>query len=185
LQRLLGLELVPSFKGMFDTVQDLLIGSAMAQPMVCVHRDYHSRNLMLVDEGNPGILDFQDAVIGPVTYDLVSLLRDCYIAWPEDRVESWVADYHVLLKERRLIDNVGIEQFMQWFDWMGLQRHLKAVGIFSRLKLRDDRPAYLGDIPRTLNYIGSICERYCELAEFRGFLQEVVFNRMSMVELFE
>lgn len=185
LRRLLGLELAPSFKGMFDAVQDLLIESAMAQPMVCVHRDYHSRNLMVVEEGNPGVLDFQDAVIGPVTYDLVSLLRDCYIAWPDDRVESWVADYHALLKEQRLVDNIGLEQFMRWFDWMGLQRHMKAVGIFSRLKLRDDRPAYLGDIPRALNYVTSICGRYPALAEFHVFLQEVVGSRMSMMELFE
>ncbi len=185
LRRLLGLESAPLFKGMFDTVQDLLIESAMAQPMVCVHRDYHSRNLMVVEESNPGVLDFQDAVIGPVTYDLVSLLRDCYIAWPEDRVESWAADYHALLKERRLIDNIGLEQFMQWFDWMGLQRHLKAVGIFSRLKLRDNRPAYVGDIPRTLGYISRICGRYSTLAEFHGFLQEVVLNRMSKRHILE
>jgi len=185
LRRLLGLEPTPSFKALFDTLQGLLIRSAMAQPMVCVHRDYHSRNLMLVEKDNPGVLDFQDAVIGPVTYDLVSLLRDCYIAWPDDRVESWVAEYHALLQERRLIGNVGLEQLMQWFDWMGLQRHLKAVGIFSRLHLRDDRPAYLGDIPRTLNYIDNICERYSGLGEFRGFLQETVFKRMDRMELFE
>jgi N-acetylmuramate 1-kinase len=185
LRRLLGLEPGSSFNGMFAMVQDLLIESAMAQPMVCVHRDYHSRNLMVMDEGNPGVLDFQDAVIGPVTYDLVSLLRDCYIAWPEDRVDEWVAAYHALLQQRGLIGNIGMEQFGHWFDWMGLQRHLKAIGIFSRLKLREGRPGYLGDIPRTLNYISSVCGCYSELAGFHRFLQETVFVRMSTMELFE
>ena len=123
-----------------------------------VHRDYHSRNLMKLDERNPGILDFQDAVKGPVTYDLVSLLRDCYIAWPEGQVDRWVLDFHGAASREHL-EGVGAAQFINWFNLMGIQRHLKAIGIFSRLKLRDGKDNFVNDIPRTLNYLRSIGSR--------------------------
>jgi len=142
----------------------LLTASALEQPFICVHRDYHSRNLMVLDENSPGIIDFQDAVIGPITYDLVSLLRDCYIAWPEQQVKQWLLSYFDHLQQAGLID-CSPEQFKRWFDLMGLQRHLKAIGIFSRLHLRDHKSTYLADIPRTLNYVTEVCANYPELAE--------------------
>ncbi|MGZ5076241.1 MAG: aminoglycoside phosphotransferase family protein [Methylobacter sp.] len=165
----------------WDSVRALLTASALEQPRVCVHRDYHSRNLMVLDSDSPGVIDFQDAVIGPITYDLVSLLRDCYIAWPEQQVEQWRNDYFERLREAGLID-CSPARFKRWFDLMGLQRHLKAIGIFSRLHLRDGKSNYLADIPRTLNYVTAVCAAYPELAEFNGFLNDHVLpahNKLS------
>ena len=151
---------------------DLLAAQALEQPRVFVHRDYHSRNLM-VAEPNPGIIDFQDAVHGPITYDLVSLLRDCYIAWPEDRVAAWVADYQVRAERAGLLEPVSPATFRRWVDWMGLQRHLKATGIFARLNHRDGKPGYLQDIPRTLGYMHQVCTGYAELAPLAGILERL------------
>jgi len=143
---------------------DLLVRNALEQPRVFVHRDYHSRNLMVCPGENPGILDFQDAVHGPLTYDLVSLLRDCYIAWPQQQVVAWAVDF------RRQAAAAGVEtgrdeaQFLRWFDLMGVQRHLKASGIFARLWHRDGKPGYLPDVPRTLEYIEQACARHADLA---------------------
>lgn len=151
-------------------VQNLLVASALAQPVTCVHRDYHSRNLMVLADGLPGVIDFQDAVLGPITYDLVSLLRDCYIAWPQQQLDVWLHAYRQRLLEAGLVDaNAG--QFKRWFDLMGMQRHLKAIGIFTRLHLRDGKSGYLADIPRTLNYVTEVCAAYPELADFGEFLQ--------------
>jgi len=165
----------------WETVRALLTTSALEQPSTCVHRDYHSRNLMVLDSDSPGVIDFQDAVIGPITYDLVSLLRDCYIAWPEQQVEQWRFNYFERLQQAGLID-CSPAQFKRWFDLMGLQRHLKAIGIFSRLHLRDGKSNYLGDIPRTLNYVTTVCAAYPELAGFNGFLREQVLPALSVVE---
>jgi aminoglycoside/choline kinase family phosphotransferase len=156
-----------------NTVHDILIASALEQPATCVHRDFHSRNLMVLDADSPGVIDFQDAVIGPVTYDLVSLLRDCYIAWPEQRVEQWMAQYYQRLRQAGLVD-CDLNRFKRWFDLMGMQRHLKAIGIFSRLHIRDNKSGYLKDIPRTLNYVVDVCATYPELADFGRFLHEQV-----------
>jgi hypothetical protein len=144
-----------------------LVANALEQPVVCVHRDFHSRNLMVSDHHNPGVLDYQDAVIGPVTYDLVSLLRDCYIDWPRSRVEGWALGYYELARQTGILrpgdaDETG---FLRWFDLMGVQRHLKAAGIFARLNHRDGKPGYLADIPRTLGYVQAVCQRYPELAD--------------------
>lgn len=163
----------------WETLQSLLIESALSQPVTFVHRDYHSRNLMVLPDGVPGVLDFQDAVLGPITYDLASLLRDCYIAWPPVQWEAWLQAYRQRLTQAGLIDCDTV-LFKQWFDWMGLQRHLKAIGIFSRLHLRDGKSGYLADIPRTLNYVAEVCAAYSELAEFGQFLLTEVrprFNR--------
>ena len=154
-------------------LDEFLIDSALQQPQVCVHRDYHSRNLMVLPAGELGVIDFQDAVIGPITYDLVSLLRDCYINWPDRRVQGWLENYHQRLLNAEML-KVEFAQFKRWFDLMGMQRHLKAVGIFSRLQIRDDKPGYLADIPRTLDYILMVCQRYPELDEFQAFLQHQV-----------
>lgn len=154
---------------MWETVRMLLITSALEQPVSCVHRDYHSRNLMFLNIDSPGVIDFQDAVIGPITYDLVSLLRDCYIAWPSQLVEQWMTEYYDRLFRTKYIACNSL-QFKRWFDLMGLQRHLKAIGIFSRLHLRDSKSNYLADIPRTLNYVKAISEAYPELEDFNSFL---------------
>lgn len=171
LGRLLGLNLSEDEHHLLDHTFALLTDNALEQPRVWVHRDYHSRNLMITDPDNPGILDFQDAVVGAVTYDLVSLLRDCYVAWPRSQVEAWALDYRVRLRALGMsgLDDAG--QFLRWFDLMGVQRHLKAIGIFARLNLRDGKPGYLGDIPRTLGYVLEVAGRYAELARLRGLLR--------------
>lgn len=169
----LGLELSEAEQQILDDVFNLLSASALEQPQVFVHRDYHSRNLM-VAEHNPGILDFQDAVHGPVTYDLVSLLRDCYIAWPRKQVEEWVQGYHDIALDHGIIRQPMSGQFLRWFDLMGVQRHLKAIGIFARLNHRDGKPGYLDDIPRTLAYVEEVASRYAELNCFAEFLRDRV-----------
>lgn len=156
------------------TCFELLSTTALSQPQVFVHRDYHSRNLMVVPHHNPGILDFQDAVKGPITYDLVSLLRDCYIAWPQERIQDWVRQYYFQAQIAGILNQVTEYQLFYWFDWMGIQRHLKASGIFARLYHRDGKSGYLKDIPRTLNYIVEVSANYPELA----FLHELVSERV-------
>ncbi len=162
---------------------DFLAAASLEQPRVPVHRDYHSRNLMVVGDRSPGILDFQDAVVGPVTYDLVSLLRDCYVQWPAERVQKWVAEFAGASRERGLHD-ADEAQFARWFDLAGVQRHLKASGIFARLWLRDGKRGYLGDVPRTLNYVLEACPRYPELAGLRHWILERMLPRMETVEEF-
>jgi aminoglycoside/choline kinase family phosphotransferase len=157
LEQLLGIRLNEAQKNQWASIQQTLIKSALNQPQLFVHRDYHSRNLMKIDAGNPGIIDFQDAVCGPITYDLVSILRDCYIDWPIDTVELLALDYYHAAKAAELVD-VEPTQFLCWFNLMGIQRHLKAVGIFSRLKIRDGKVGYLNDIPRTLNYLSQVSQ---------------------------
>jgi len=171
LGRLLGLELSPAEQRSLDQTFAALADNALGQPRVWVHRDYHSRNLMVTYPDNPGVLDFQDAVAGAVTYDLVSLLRDCYIAWPRAQVETWALDHRVRLRALGMtgLDDAG--QFLRWFDLMGVQRHLKAVGIFARLNLRDGKSGYLGDIPRTLGYALEVAGRYPELAGLRELVR--------------
>lgn len=166
----LKIKLSPAQHKLLDEVFELLAQSALAQPQTWVHRDYHSRNLMVVSKHNPGILDFQDAVYGPVTYDLVSLLKDCYIEWPREQVIEWVNGYHQRLLEREIINDVDTQQFIRWFDFMGVQRHLKVLGIFSRLHIRDHKSGYLKDIPRTLRYVTDTCRRYPELNSLGSLL---------------
>ena len=151
----LDIQISPS---VWKTLCTILVTTALEQPIVCVHRDYHSRNLMVLTENSLGVIDFQDAVIGPITYDLVSLLRDCYIAWPDHQVDEWVAMYYQKLTQAQLL-NCTPTCFKYWFDLMGMQRHLKAIGIFSRLHLRDGKSNYLNDIPRTLNYNDLLSQR--------------------------
>ncbi len=177
LERDCGIRLSLASAALYEAVTTLLVDSALQQPQVFVHRDYHSRNLMVCREGNPGILDFQDAVWGPITYDLVSLLRDCYIKWPDQRVERWLGHYVACAREAGLTIPDDPVLFRRWFDLMGMQRHLKAIGIFSRLALRDGKHGYLDDIPRTMGYVMAVCERYPELAGFSDFLHAEVSER--------
>jgi len=173
LDRHLGLTLTAGQNALLEETFSRLAQAALAQPRVWVHRDYHSRNLMVTEVNNPGILDFQDAVTGPVTYDLVSLLRDCYIAWPRERVEDWVRGYHEVALQSGIPVGEDDAQFLRWFDLMGVQRHLKATGIFARLNHRDGKPGYLADIPRTLGYVHEVSGRYAELQPLLGLLREL------------
>jgi N-acetylmuramate 1-kinase len=163
----------------------LLAAEALAQPCTFVHRDYHSRNLMIATAArygrNPGILDFQDAVSGPITYDLVSMLRDCYVAWPQERVAAWVEQYRHLARDAGLDVGKDSATFARWFDWMGVQRHLKAIGIFARLWHRDGKPGYLGDIPRTLGYVVDVASRYPQLAPLNRLLASRVLPALAAV----
>ena len=174
----LGLVLDDGEGVMLSDAFDALVDNALAQPVVCVHRDFHSRNLMVVDDDNPGVIDFQDAVAGPLSYDLVSLLRDCYVRWPADQVDAWVADYHAAARGAGLTGDVDAATLLTWFDLMGVQRHLKAAGIFARLNHRDGKPGYLADIPRTLGYIVEVGQRRQEVAALAGFVAERVLPRM-------
>lgn len=162
-----------------DKTFDFLSQSALEQPRVFVHRDYHSRNLTWQPDQKPGILDFQDAVLGPLSYDLVSLLRDCYIQWPQDRVVTWVKYYCENIRKNGLLKDVSDAEFLRWFDLMGIQRHLKASGIFARLWLRDGKKGYLQDIPRTLNYITEVSGRYPELKELELKLREEILPALT------
>lgn len=171
LGKLLGLNLREEEHHALDHAFALLADNALEQPRVWVHRDYHSRNLMVTDPDNPGVLDFQDAVVGAVTYDLVSLLRDCYIAWPREQVEAWALDHRARLRALGMGGLDDADGFLRGFDLMGAQRHLKAIGIFARLNLRDGKPGYLRDIPRTLGYVLDVADRYPELAELRDLLR--------------
>ena len=166
----LGLTLSAAEEDLLASTFDRLVESALSQPTVIVHRDYHSRNLMQLADGGTGVLDFQDAVIGPVTYDLASLLRDCYIAWPLPQLNGWIESYRQRLAQAGLTEGVHESQFRRWFDLMGLQRHLKAAGIFCRLKLRDGKPGYIGDIPRTLGYALDVGRDQPDLAAFATFI---------------
>ncbi|MCU7809328.1 MAG: phosphotransferase [Candidatus Thiodiazotropha sp. (ex Semelilucina semeliformis)] len=170
--RQLGIDLTPDEERMLDDTFKALAENALEQPQVCVHRDYHSRNLMVTDRHNPGILDFQDAVVGPITYDLVSLLRDCYISWPQEQVEDWVKGYFELGLQSGVLQSEHEASFLGWFDLMGVQRHLKASGIFARLNQRDGKSGYLQDIPRTLGYIQSVAASYPVLQGLGTLLRE-------------
>ena len=154
----------------WDELRTLLVRNALHQPQRFVHRDYHSRNLMRLRENNPGILDFQDAVEGPLSYDLVSLLKDCYIRWPRERVDAWI-DYFYAGLDEATRDAVAPAVFRRHFDLMGIQRHLKAAGIFARLKIRDGKDGYIGDIPRTLAYIVELAPDYDELGDLVAMIE--------------
>jgi len=176
----LGIMLDANQQAALAQVSEQLAQSALAQPQVWVHRDYHSRNLMKLDQGNPGVLDFQDAVVGAVTYDLVSLLRDCYVDWPRPQVEAWAEAYRLRLSEQGLLRDVDSRTFRRWFDWMGVQRHMKAIGIFARLNHRDNKPGYLKDIPRTLGYVLQVTQDYVELQPLNKLIHQVVAPRYEL-----
>ena len=167
-----GIEFSAAEETAWQELCALLVGNAIDQPQVFVHRDYHSRNLMVTPRNNPGILDFQDAVEGPLTYDLVSLLRDCYVKWPADTIGAWLSTFYDGL-DADLRARAGKDEFRRHFDLMGVQRHLKAAGIFCRLNHRDRKSGYLRDIPRTLSYIVDLEADYEEL----GFLVELITKR--------
>ena len=172
LERHLGLQLSEKQQAILDTVFSRIIENNLSQPRVYVHRDFHSRNLMVTDP-NPGILDFQDAVYGPVTYDLVSLFRDAYIGWEEEKVLDWVIRYWEKARRAGLPVRSEFAEFYRDFEWMGAQRQLKVAGIFSRLHHRDGKDGYLEDIPLVLSYLKKTCMRYPELSPLLRLIENI------------
>ncbi len=174
LEQYLGMSLSNTDRALLETTFAFLRESALAQPEVTVHRDYHSRNLLvLADSTRPGVIDFQDAVTGPITYDVVSLLRDCYIRWPEQQVQQWLEYFRELSLEAGL-HRADPDSFRQWFELTGMQRHLKAAGIFARLAIRDGKHSYLADIPRTIGYLRDAASRQPALRSFHQWLSEAL-----------
>ncbi len=169
-----------------EKVFNLILANNLSQPQVYVHRDYHSRNLMYLgkDGNNPGILDFQDALFGPVTYDLVSLLKDAYIEWDEEKVLDWVIRYWEKAKRIGLPVNPDIDLFYRDFEFMGVQRHLKVLGIFARLYHRDGKETYLNDIPLVLKYVEKTARRYSELAPLARLLDEIQDKKQDVTYSF-
>lgn len=164
----------PAARALMEQGFEQLIANATAQPQVFVHRDWHCRNLMRLEPGrNPGVLDFQDALMGPITYDLVSLLRDAYIDWPEADQIDWAARYWDKARSAHLPVHPDFGEFYRDFEWMGLQRHLKVLGIFARLNYRDGKSRYLADMPRVLQYALSVARRYQALGGLARVLEEV------------
>jgi aminoglycoside/choline kinase family phosphotransferase len=172
----LGFEPDAGERALLESTFDWLATAALAQPAVFVHRDYHSRNLMITPERSPGVIDFQDALRGPVGYDLASILKDCYVDWPRARVEGWLAGYREQLLAAgvagRALAGESEAQFLGWFDLIGLQRHIKVLGIFARLFWRDGKTGYLGDLPRTLAYVQQAARLFPELAAFADFVDK-------------
>lgn len=169
-----NLALTPTLARLLAEGFDALITNALAQPRVFVHRDWHCRNLMRLTDGrNPGVLDFQDALYGPITYDLVSLLRDAYIDWPEGQQINWAIRFWEKARAAALPVHSDFADFYRDFEWMGLQRQLKVLGIFARLNYRDGKPRYLADMPRVLSYALGVARRYQALAGLARVLEDV------------
>lgn len=178
LQKHLGIAIECDEWDVIEVAFRLLVENVRHQPRVFMHRDYHSRNLMCVADHNPGILDFQDAVHGPITYDMASLLRDCYIAWDDARVRGWAESYRQRLLDAGALDpRIDALCWQRWFDLTGLQRHLKVLGIFCRLWYRDGKPGYLADLSRVWSYVRSVASRYPELHDFFALLERWIGDR--------
>lgn len=170
--RHLGVELSDEQHRILAEINARIVAHNLAQPSVFVHRDYMPRNLMVADP-NPGVLDFQDAVFGPITYDVVSLFKDAFISWDEERVLDWAVRYWEKAKRAGLPVNADFGEFYRGFEWMGLQRHLKVLGIFARINYRDGKPGYLADAPRFVRYVRDVCGRYSALAPLARLLDQI------------
>ena len=165
-------------RSVLEAAFDVIVRNALEQPRCFVHRDFHSRNLLIVEHNSPGIIDFQGALAGPITYDLASLLRDGYIAWPRERVEAWVETYRRQLIDAQLIGTeIDAKQFLRWFDLTGLHRHVRVLGQFYRLWYRDGKAGYLADVPRVYHYVMSVAGSYPELADFVALIERHVQDR--------
>jgi len=176
--RLLGHQLSDAENQMLDSFFELLKQNALEQPQVCVHRDFHSRNLIVIDDVM-AVIDLQDSVIGPISYDLVSLLRDCYLEWPESDVERWRIKWGRVLLQQAGADSVTDEQFRVWFDLTGLHRHIKVLGIFSRLYLRDGKAGYLNDMPLVWHYCCSVLGQYPEFDQVNRWFNQTIYPLMQ------
>ncbi|MBQ0796166.1 phosphotransferase [Zhongshania sp.] len=159
-------------RALLNNVFEKLSLRALQQAQVVVHRDFHSRNLMVLPDESLGMIDFQDAVQGPITYDLVSLVRDCYISWSPEQVDDWIAVYRQMAMRSGLLGNISESDFLQDVDWMGLQRHIKVLGIFARLHLRDGKSAYLDDLPLVITYTLSVASQYPEFEPFCAWFED-------------
>src|SRR5690606_38932679 len=177
-QRHLGCSFSPAQQQLWERSCQLLVDAALAQPTVLVHRDYMPRNLM-ISEPNPGVLDFQDAVMGPVTYDITSLFKDAFLSWPEQRVQGWLQGYWDAALAAGIPVQGSFAEFQRASDLMGLQRHLKVIGIFARICHRDGKPRYLADVPRFFTYIEMVLARRPELAELAQLLRELPSPQVS------
>jgi len=173
LTRHLKLELSAAQRQVMDQTFAAILANNLAQPRVYVHRDWHSRNLMVTEADNPGVLDFQDAVYGPITYDLASIYKDAYIRWDEDRVLDWLVRYWQVARQAGLPVVADFGEFYRDFEWMGIQRHIKVLGIFARLYHRDGKSGYLKDMPLVMDYLRRACERYNALRPFMRLLDEL------------
>ena len=167
------IELTNDEKNALERIYAVLIAGALAQPTVLVHRDYMPRNLMVTGERNPGVLDYQDAVIGPVSYDVASLMRDAFLSWEEPQIIDWVARYWDRARKAGLPVREDFSEFYREFEWMGLQRHLKVLGIFARINYRDGKPHYLADTPRFVNYVRHAATRYQAFAPLGSLLDRI------------
>ena len=171
-EQLLDYSMSSQEKALFNEFADKLNADIVLQPQVAVHRDFHSQNILYSHAGSPGIIDFQDALWGPITYDLVSLLRDCYVCWDTELVTKWALSYAKKLEQAEICGELNSAQFMRWFDWTGLQRHVKVLGIFARLSLRDNKHKYLNDLPLVVHYFVSIVRKYPELSDFAVWFEK-------------
>ncbi len=178
LQRHLSIFLTSTEQQALQACFELLIDNALDQPQVFMHRDFHSRNIMQ-HQGKLALIDFQDAVNGPISYDIVSLLRDCYVKWPADKVQQLLSEYIGLMEQQQLVASYSIAKWQRWFDLMGMQRHLKAAGIFARLSHRDGKSGYLADIPLTLSYIVEVAANYPELQFLQQVVQQQVLPKLA------
>ena len=171
--RLLGYTLDDTETAMLQNIFDKLESSALTQPQTLVHRDFHSRNLLVRNDNKFGVIDFQGALWGACTYDLVSLLRDCYIRWPASQVKQWALNYRAQAIQSGLLPQDSSEtEYLRWFDWIGLQRHIKVLGIFARLHLRDNKHHYLRDLPLVIRYTLEVAQTYPELTAFINWFSE-------------
>ena len=187
--RALSLTLDDTETALFQRFSACLLSAAAEQPSGFVHRDYHSRNLMVLRDNEIAVIDFQDAIVGPVTYDPVSLLKDIYIVWPRARQMVWLEQYWQLLVEKHRLPRGSWAEFLRWYDLIGLQRHVKILGVFSRLWLRDQKPTYMRDIPVVIDYIREACELYRDdypaIADFWRWFEARILPVVMQAEWYE
>ncbi len=174
LQQYLQYHLDSACRSQCQSLFDYIIETAQQQYCTVVHYDYHCRNLCVIEQGRAGVLDFQDAVYGPVTYDLMALLRDCYIDWPPDKVQKWQEQFRLLAQSERVFPKIGPELWQRWCDFSSAQRHIKNIGLFARFHILGQHSAYLNYIPRLLNYLREISARHPEMKNFHHLLEEIV-----------
>ncbi len=178
LQQQLQLSLSPAERELLTRTYQFLTTQIAQQPTVFTHSDFHSRNLLWTTTAQVGVIDFQDAMHGPISYDLVSLLRDCYLVWPQHKIDQWIDYYLAALAQMDFLPTVTREDFIYWFDLTGLQRHLKVLGVFARLNIRDNKPRYLADIPRILEYIVRVGQKYPEMNDLLSFIHQHVWDQL-------
>ena len=178
LEKHLGVSLACGDWDVIENAFSTIMRTIAEQPRAFMHRDYHSRNLLVTEERSPGVIDFQGAMSGPITYDLASLLRDAYIVWDNERVEGWVEAYRLRLLDARMLDEtVDTDRFRRWFDLTGLQRHIKILGLFCRLCYRDGKPGYLADLPRVLRYVLDTARRHADTAPLADLIEAKIGGR--------